>query len=100
MSENIIVENETVDVEVTLEDLIDDITKDLDDSTSPYGVWKLMTATFVALGVDQSRPSQMMYNYTRNGMIARRTKGQSAKGVTYTNEEVNLFLKRFIKNHV
>ncbi len=99
MSEKIEI-TDTVDESITLDELIEAATKDLGDETSPYGVWKVMTDIFRALDVDQNRPSQMMYNYTRNGMIARRTKGQSTKGVTYTHDEVTTFLKRFISKHI
>lgn len=66
---------------------------------TPYGVWKIMTEGFKALGIDQNRPSQMMYNYTRNGMIAKRTKGVPAKEVRYTTDEVIGFLVKFYTKH-
>jgi hypothetical protein len=51
-------------------------------------------------GFDRQVPPQMMYNYTRNGLIAKRTKGQPAKTVRYTATEVSEFVNRwFAKNY-
>jgi hypothetical protein len=85
--------------EFSMETFVGDLTEGMTDGISAYGAWKIMTEGFKALGVDQNRPSQMFYNYTRNGMIAKRTKGVPAKEVRYTVQEIQAFLVKFFTKH-
>lgn len=88
----------TESTEFNLTDFVTELVGNEDGITS-YGTWKIMTEGFRALGIDQNRPSQMMYNYTRNGMIAKRTKGMAGKDVRYTRDEVIEFLVKFYTKH-
>lgn len=90
---------EATETEFSMETFVQDLTEGIEDGVSAYGAWKIMTAGFKALGVDQNRPSQMFYNYTRNGMIAKRTKGVRGKDVRYTVKEIQDFLVKFFQKH-
>jgi hypothetical protein len=65
-----------------------------------YAVHTLVNQILSELGVDTSVPPQMMYNYTRNGLIAKRTKGVPAKEIRYSADEVAAWLNKwFSKNY-
>lgn len=65
-----------------------------------YAVATLINQILEDQGIDRTIPPQMMYNYTKNGLIAKRTKGMSAKGLKYTATEVTEFLNKwFSKNY-
>lgn len=89
---------EDLEVEFDLTTFVGNLTEGISETT-PYGVWKIMTEGFKALGIEQNRPSQMLYNYTRNGMVAKRTKGMKGSEVRYTNQEIQEFLVRFYTKH-
>ena len=64
-----------------------------------YAVATLVNRILTDLDIDRQIPTQMMYNYTRNGMIAKGKKG-SAANIRYTSDEVAAFLNKwFAKNY-
>jgi hypothetical protein len=70
------------------------------NENTAYFVATLINRILSENEIDRQIPSQMMYNYTRNGLIAKRTKNESAKLVRYSAEEVVLFVNKwFSKNY-
>ena len=64
-----------------------------------YAVATLINRVLDEAGIDRQIPTQMMYNYTRNGMIAKGKKG-SAANIRYTPNEVVAFVNKwFEKNY-
>jgi len=90
-----LIDGSEVTEELSIETIVGDLLEGLENEIfSPYKVWKVMSSTFEALGIDQKRPSQMMYNYDRNGLI-NGTKGAKR----YTHEEVKKFVTKFVTKH-
>jgi len=67
----------------------------VDEVSTPYAIWRTIKLTFESLGVSKSIPSQMMYNYARNGLI-NGTKGQKR----YSRAEVEEFAIKYVKKYV
>jgi hypothetical protein len=111
MSENTAVENnsavESANTEVVeleefdLHHLVSEVTK-LAEGTeyTAYRIATIINKVFVATGTVKEIPTQMMYIYTNKGMIAKRTKGQSAKDVRYTYDEVVEFVHKYTNKYV
>jgi hypothetical protein len=108
MSENTVTEYDTViegleeyvpeETTLSLEDIVKELVTE--ESYSAYKVMKIVNQVFVITGTDKEVPTQMGYNYTRNGMIAKRTKGMSAKDVRYTKDEVTEYVTKYTSKHV
>lgn len=65
-----------------------------------YSVATLINRILSENEIDRQIPTQMMYNYTRNGLIAKRTKNMSSKDVRYTADEMVAFINKwFLKNY-
>jgi len=92
--------NEVVETtpELTPESIVAELTDTLTDENTAYVVWKIVTGAFKVLGVEKNVPSQMMYNYTRNGMIVKGKKG-SAKEIRYTKDEVKAFATKYVTKY-
>lgn len=66
-----------------------------DETTSAYGISKILNRFLRNAGVSEVR-SQMMYNYAKNGLIVR---GEKIAGETlreFTKREVAEFVARFL----
>lgn len=100
MTENQMLETTLVeDVEVeeteelTLPEIVVQLTDEVfgsDETITPYKVHKIVNSTFKVVGFAKQIPPQMMYNYSRNGMI---NKVKDAK--QYTKDEVIAFVSKF-----
>jgi hypothetical protein len=80
--------------EVTLEDIVEALTETVfgdDETITPYKVHKIVNGAFEAMESDLRIPPQMMYNYDRNGMIAKGKKGAKA----YNKDEVKAFALKY-----
>lgn len=93
---------ETKTPEVTLETVIEDLTEGFGDETTPYAIFKVLEGIVEVFEVDRVLKPQMFYNYSRNGMIAKRemtTHETSGKKINtdhrYTREEVVGFVTRY-----
>ena len=65
-----------------------------------YAVATIINELLSENGIDRQIPTQMMYNYTRNGLVAKRTKNVPAKDVRYSADEVSFFVNKwFAKNY-
>lgn len=108
MSENTVVETETVETEAveltaaTLEEIVVDIVGAIfgtDTEVTAYKVAVAVNKVFQATLTDKVIPTQMTYNYTRNGMIAKGKKGK-ATDIRYTKAEVETFVLKYTSKHV
>ena len=59
-----------------------------------------LNQVFKALGIEKECPTQMGYNYTKNGMIAKRTKGQKGSEVRYTRDEITTWATKYVNKFV
>jgi hypothetical protein len=90
---------EVEETELVLEDIVREITGTETEFTA-YKIATIINKVFEATLTAKKIPTQMMYIYTKNGMISKRTKGQSASTVRYTNEEVQAFVNKYTAKHV
>jgi hypothetical protein len=89
-------------VEETPEMVLEDIVKEIVGEKSEYTAYSIATIinkVFEATLTDKKIPTQMMYQYTRNGMIVKGKKG-AASEIRYTVEEVNAFVNKYTSKHV
>lgn len=111
MTENMIQNLETtlvedVEVEETAEELsVETVVAELtetvfgaDEEITAYKIANVINGAFKVLGVAKMIPTQMMYNYTKNGLIAKGKKG-SAKEIRYTKAEVNEFAAKYVNKY-
>jgi hypothetical protein len=112
MSENI----ETAAVEITDRDLYTgpeieetpemvllDIVQQIVGSKSEYTAFAVATIVnkiFKATGTAKEIPTQMMYTYSRNGLVAKRTKGMPGSEVRYTREEVMAWVTKYTAKYI
>ena len=61
-------------------------------TVTPYKVATIINGAFEVLGVAKVIPTQMMYNYARNGLIVKGKKGAKA----YTQSEVTAFVTKYV----
>jgi hypothetical protein len=74
-----------------------------EESYNPYGIHKLVNGIFEILGVDKKVRPQMMYNYSRNGLLGNKASvvhEKSGKKIntnhTYTKQQVTAFLIKYV----
>lgn len=70
----------------------------ISDANSPYQIAKVLNELFVQLEIDRTVPPQMMYNYSKNGLIDG-TKRQSQKDVKFSYETTVAFLTKYFKKN-
>jgi hypothetical protein len=89
---------ESEEIEVTVESTVQELVETVfgtDETISPYKVHKIVNGTFEVLGNTKRIPPQMMYNYSRNGMLV---KGE--KGIKELNKsQVTEFVTKFVTKH-
>ena len=88
---------ETVE-ELTVADAIDSLLAvafDGVETVTPYKIATLINGTFEVLGVAKRIPTQMMYNYDRNGMIVKGKKGVKA----YSKDEVQTYMNKYVNKY-
>jgi|SRR5689334_4531858 len=96
MSENTVTEIETA--EITLDDIVRSVVGSETDVTA-YKIATYVNKVFIITHTEKQVPTQMMYNYTRNGMIVKGKKG-SAKEIRYTNEEAVAFVTKYTQKYI
>ncbi len=89
-SEITVPEIERTSVEVLVETEFDG-----EVTITAYKIHKIVNAVFELEGIEKRVPPQMMYNYSRNGMI-NKVKGCKA----YTKDEVIKFVERYTNKFV
>jgi DUF4097 and DUF4098 domain-containing protein YvlB len=116
MTENIttIVENvegqmdlitgDVVEVEETVGEIsVDEIVKELvttafggNTTITAYKIATIVNGVFKVTGTDKQIPPQMMYNYSRNGMIVKGVKGAK----TFNEAEVTAFVTKYVNKYI
>ena len=93
------IEIEDVEIEesevLTLEETVVQVIG-MDTEVTAYKIATYINGVFKILEVEKEIPTQMMYNYTRNGMIAKGKKGKASE-IRYTNEEAIQFVIKYTK---
>lgn len=98
-TEIIAAENTTTEIEtLSLEDVVKELVGTESEFTA-YKVAVIINKVFTVTETEKQIPTQMMYQYTRNGMIAKGKKGK-ATDIRYTNEEVTTFVLKYTSKHV
>jgi hypothetical protein len=86
--------------ELTVAEVVEDLTSNLPDEFGPYQIWKVLRAAAEVLEIDVARvTSQYMYNYSRNGMIAKR-ETRPNKDHSYTKGQANAFLVKYLEKRI
>lgn len=67
-----------------------------DDTITPYKIAVIVNKVFEANEHAKRIPPQMMYNYDRNGIIAKGIKGAKA----YNKTQVTEFVTKFTNKHL
>lgn len=97
MSESTIT-TETATEELSLETVVEELTAEVfgeSEIVTPYMVAKIVNSVFETMGNDKRIPPQMMYNYSRNGMI-NKVKGSKA----ITKEETITFVTKYTRKYI
>jgi hypothetical protein len=83
---------------LTVEDVVESLVAELGEETSAYGVHVVINRTFEALGLDIRIPPQMMYNYSRNGMLGRKKNEDGTPNTNhkYNQEMIKAFAIKFV----
>ena len=92
-----VVEIEEVDETISIEDVISEIRDTVfkgESTITAYKIHNIINGTFKVLGVDKVVPPQMMYNYSKNGMISG-IKLQKQ----YNKDEVTKFVTKYVTKH-
>ena len=89
-------EQTTVENALTVEEVVADLVKATEKTDlGPYAVHKIVNATLEVFGRDDLKIiPQYMYNYSRNGMIAKR-ETKPNKDHQYTADQVTAFVIKF-----
>jgi hypothetical protein len=66
-----------------------------DETITAYKIATVINGVFTATGTDKKIPTQMMYNYSRNGLI-NKVKGQKA----YNKDEVTAFVTKYTNKYI
>lgn len=92
------IEIEAEDTELALEDIVAELVTEVfgeSETITPYKIHKVINGAFEALGAEKRIIPQYMYNYDRNGMIAKGIKGAKA----YNKDQVTAFVNKFVGKH-
>jgi hypothetical protein len=93
-------ETEATVLDLTLlGEVIEELTQTLTDENTAFTVATQINKVFKAVGHDRVIPTQMMYNYTRNGMIVKGKKGSGAT-IRYTKEEVQTYVLKYTRKQL
>jgi len=90
-----ITETEAPSLETVIEELVETVFGD-DETITPYKVHNVVNGTFEILGASKRVPPQMMYNYSRNGMLVKGVKGIKA----LNKEQVTAFVTKYVNKHI
>lgn len=80
-------------------DVIDELIKTAfgeSATVTPYKIATIINGTFKVLGVEKQIPTQMMYNYDRNGMIVKGKKSVKS----YDKDEVTAFVTKYVNKYL
>jgi hypothetical protein len=89
---------ETEATELTVEDIVTELVDTVfgeDTTITPYKVSRIVNGTFEALDNEKRIPPQMMYNYSRNGLLVKGEKGIKA----LTKDQAKAFTIKYVTKH-
>lgn len=86
---------ETVTVPTVTEIVSALVSKIGTETVTPYGVHNIVNGAFKILGSEKQIRPQMMYNYDKNGLIAKGKKGIKE----YNKAEVTAFAIKYVTKH-
>jgi hypothetical protein len=87
-------EDEEMSVESVIEELVATAFGE-NPTITPYKIATIINGTFEVVGAEKRIPTQMMYNYDRNGLIAKGVKGSKA----YDKEQVTTYVTKYVSKH-
>lgn len=88
--------------EVTPETVVAELTEAVfgtDTQVTAYKVANVINGAFKVLEIEKVIPTQMMYNYTKNGLISKGKKGKASE-IRYTKDEVKTFATKYVNKYV
>lgn len=84
----------TVTAETVVSELVETAFEGV-ESVTAYKIAIIINGSFEVLGVEKVIPTQMMYNYSRNGLI-NKIKGSKQ----FNKEEVTTFVTKYVNKYV
>lgn len=100
--EEMVVEEETVEVEETVEISLEEIVREISqtvfgksETITAYKIAKVINGVFETVGNEKRIPPQMMYNYSSKGMIVKGYKGKE-----YTFDQTVEYVMKYTSKHV
>ena len=95
LDDQAVLETETSETQ-TLDEMVQDLVDEIGhDQVTPYGIHTVINTILEAYGAKMIIP-QHMYNYDRNGMIVKGSKGQKR----YSGSEVTAFVVKFVSKRI
>lgn len=90
---------ETVEDELTVESVVTELVGTLTEPITAYKIANVINGTFKVFEYEKVIPTQMMYNYTKNGLIVKGKKGKASE-IRYTKEEVIEFAVKYVSKFI
>jgi len=90
---------ETTPAPLTVETVLGELVQaafGTDETITPYKIATVINGVFRIMGAEKRIPTQMMYNYDRNGLIVKGKKGAKA----YTRDEVTAYVTKYTNKHL
>ena len=86
--------------ELSVEEIVESLVTE--GTYNAYGIHKLVNAAFEVLENDRRIPPQMIYNYSRNGMIekGRGSAKEPNKNHVYDNATVKAFVTKWVTKQI
>jgi hypothetical protein len=99
MSEKNITVEPTVSTEPTLPEIVQELATaafGTESTITPYKIATIINKAFEVTNTEKRIPTQMMYNYDRNGLIVKGKKGVKA----YTKDEVQTYVVKYTSKYI
>jgi hypothetical protein len=94
------IDTETEEAPLTLESVVEELVTVAfgeNATVTPYKIATVINGTFEALGNEKRIPTQMMYNYDRNGLIVKGKKSTKAYDMDEVTKYVTKYTSKFVK---
>jgi hypothetical protein len=88
-----------VPAELSVEEIVESLVDQ--EEYNAYGIHKIVNATLKVLEVERRVPPQMIYNYSRNGLIekGRGSSKEPNKNHVYSAELVKAFVSKWVNKN-
>lgn len=90
---------ETEETEVLVEDVVEELTETefgSDEEITAYRIHKIVNGVFKVVGFEKKVPPQMIYNYSKNGLI-NGTKDMKQK---YNKSDVKKWVLKYVTKQI